>query len=275
MKSRKLIILILIILTTLLMTACTNGEQNFEITEEDIEIIRDLTFQDVEEELTYAIEDFVADYSYLEIANLEFTQDKLAVDSINQVKKFNNIEMRLRLEIDAEEADIDLEDELTMEYNFSDFVSAIEDDLIASLISDQPYEFSMVITTDINFVDREHNLGHGSVSGNVRDSNTITTLRNEESEAEKLALEKTFDLIREDLETYQLSRFGIIENIFIIDFFDYPAEGEPSLTMEELSEKLFKLVREDLDFIEYMDNQADQLLVMFNEESFNYDLNNK
>lgn len=275
MKSRKLIILILIILTTLLMTACTNGEQNFEITEEDIEIIRDLTFQDVEEELTYAIEDFVADYSYLEIANLEFTQDKLAVDSINQVKKFNNIEMRLRLEIDAEEADIDLEDELTMEHNFSDFVSAIEDDLIASLISDQPYEFSMVITTDINFVDREHNLGHGSVSGNVRDSNTITTLRNEESEAEKLALEKTFDLIREDLETYQLSRFGIIENIFIIDFFDYPAEGEPSLTMEELSEKLFKLVREDLDFIEYMDNQADQLLVMFNEESFNYDLNNK
>lgn len=257
------------------MTACTNGEQNFEITEEDIEIIRDLTFQDVEEELTYAIEDFVADYSYLEIANLEFTQDKLAVDSINQVKKFNNIEMRLRLEIDAEEADIDLEDELTMEDSFSDFVSAIEDDLITILISEQPYEFSRVITTDINFVDREHNLGHGSVSGNIRDSNIITTLRNEESEAEKLALEKTFDLIREDLESYQLYRFGIIDNIFIIDFFDYAIEGEPNITMEELSEELYTLVTEDLDFIEYIDNQANQLIVMFTEKSFNYDINKK
>lgn len=275
MNSRKLIIFAMIVLISLLMTACTSEDQMFEITEEDIDIIRDLTFQDVEEELTYTIEGFVATYSYLKIDNLEFIQDKLAVDSINEVKKFNNIEMRLKIEIDSEEAEIDIEDEVTMENNFSDFVSAIEDDLITTLISEQPYEFSRVITMDINFVDREHNLGHGSVSGNIRDSNIITTLRSEESEAERLALEKTFDLIREDLETYQLSRFGIMDNTFIIDFFNYSLEGEPNITMEEISEKLYTLVSEDLDFIEYIDNQANQLVVMFDEKSFNYDINNK
>lgn len=274
MKKKTPMLLAIIIFILILITACTGEDQIVEITQEDIEIVRNVTFEDVEEELTFVVEDFVQDYDYLTVTNLEFIQDELAVDSVNEVKKFNNIEMRLELMLDSDQAQIDVDDEVFMQDNFSELAATIEKELLDTLIVQNPHEFSRVITTSINFEDKENNLQHSLVSGHIRDSEIMTTLRNEESEAERAALEKTFDLIREDKEDYQLSRFGIEEDRLLIVFFDYGNDGEPNLTIEELSEKLHDLVNQDEDFDQYILNRADELIIMFNEQSFNYDINN-
>lgn len=272
MKTKTPLILI-IILALVLMTACTGQDDSIEITEQDIEIVRDLTFEDVKENLTIAIEDFVGNYSYLRILDLEFIQDKLAVDSINEVKKFNNIEMRLKLEVDSDEGRIDVSNDLTMEEDFSQSVDVIEEDLLNNLLRENPYEFSRVITTGITFLDKENSLQYSSVSGNIRDSEILTALRNEESESEKAALAKTFDIIGEDRTAYQLNKFGIMDNRFIMVFHDRTLEGEDAnLTPEELSGRLYTLVSEDIDFEQYINSRADELIIMFTEISYNFDL---
>lgn len=206
--KKKTWILLLILLLSLLITACTSDDQGIEISEEDIEIVNNISFEDVEGNLTFAVEEFVSNYTYLKISDLEFEQDKLAVDSINEVKKFNNIEMRIKLEVDSDSAKIDTQDDHLMEENFSQFVDEIEEDLLTYLLSNNPYEFSRVITTGVTFLDKENSLQHSSVSGNIRDSEILTALRNEESESEKAALAKTFDIIGDDRGAYELAKFA-------------------------------------------------------------------
>lgn len=271
--KRKTPLILIIILALVLITACTGGEEAIEITEADIEIVRNLTFDDVKDNLTIAIEHFVGNYSYLRISDLEFVQDKLAVDYINEVKKFNNIEMRLKLEVDSDEGQIDIEDDLTAEGNFSQFVDGVEEDLLSKLLKENPYEFSRVITVGMTFLDKENSLQHSSVSGNIRDSQILTALRNEESESEKAALAKTFDIIGPDKESYKLNKFGIMDNLFIMDIHNIAIEGEEAnLSPKELSDRLYNLVSEDIDFQQYINSRADELVIMFTERSYNFDL---
>lgn len=79
--------------------------------------------------------------------------------------------------------------------------------------------------------------------GNLMDSETMIALSNKESKEENLILEETFNYIKDDKEKYEVTRFGIEDNILIIEFNLHSTYSDNlSKELEKMSIELSDLV---------------------------------
>ena len=248
MKSKRNLILAIIIML-LLTTACNeeNGpttklvdDETTDIRNLDLEELHNVTFEDVEGEVTRVVNQYVEEDNYLSTSVIRVMEEELAVDHHSEVKKFNNINVNIEFRVNLEEAKIDNESD------FTDYADKAGKEIKVALDNEIPLEFSRVETLSFHFTDysREQNYLVSYVQS--KEPETLVAFRNEESEAEKLALEKTFEVIGEDKESYILTKFGIRNEILWIDFIDHISDIEANQTIEELSQSLYNLVSSEI-----------------------------
>lgn len=280
MKDKTYFYLILIV-ALIFVTACSDNDQpirdeiSSSITEEDIKSVKKLTFHETKENLEFIINDYLKDYYYITINSLDFIEDKLAVEAKNEVKKFNNIQLIMELEIDSEEAEIEIKKNLSnseKERVFIQFIDDIERGLLNTLNKETPYEFSKIESTSISYIDEINRIHHTSNMGNIRNSETMIALRNEESQEEQIALENLFAFIENQKDKYQLFRFGIENNQLVMEFYEHHTEAELYLSPEDLSDELHSLVIEDESFTQYIDGRAQELIIVFTNDIFEYEI---
>lgn len=135
MKRTKFLIIGIIILL-ILITSCSSTNISGNISKEDIDKVRNTTYDDVVKKLSDIINDFIDEHSYFSISNIEFIEDKLAVDDKNEVKKFNNIKIVLNIDVNSEETPIDLKEEMTISEKseaFKEFTSNMNRELLDKL----------------------------------------------------------------------------------------------------------------------------------------------
>src|SRR5699024_2903823 len=124
-------------------------------------------------------------------------------------------------------------------------------------------EYSKVGNIEVLYTDNKNKLKYNSNMSNLRDSETMISLRNEESEEEKFALDKVFDYIKEDKDTYELIRFGIDNNIFIIEFNLHSTYDD--IYNKKMSNELHELISKNENSVKYIANQEVKVMkVIFN-----------
>ncbi|WMM25696.1 hypothetical protein RBU61_03245 [Tissierella sp. MB52-C2] len=255
------------IIVLLLVTLCGSGS----ISKEDINKVKNISYDDIVISLSNIINNFLYEYDYYTVSNLEFVEDKLAIDNTNEVKKFNNIKILLDIEVDLEKDSNDLKKDMTMaeKYKFfNELAKNTNKDLLDILHKESPIAYSKVGRVETSYIDTKNKLKYSSNINNSRDSQTMITLRNEESEGEKLILEAIFDYIRECKENYELKRFGTDNNKLIIEFDLYTVDDIHNQEIEKTSNGLFELIMENENTNRYIEEQeVKSIKVIFNKET--------
>ncbi|WP_353092905.1 hypothetical protein [Tissierella praeacuta] len=255
------------IILLVLVTSC--GPSN--ISKEDINRVRNIGYNDVETSLSSIINDFLHEYDYYTVSNLEFVEDKLAIDNTNEVKKFNNIKILLDIEVDLDKFSTDLKKDMTIiekDKAFNELTKNTNENLLDILHKESSIEYSKVGRLEISYTDTKNKLKYSSNINNSRDSQTMITLRNEESEGEKLILEEIFDYIREYKENYELKRFGTDSNILIIEFDIYTVDDIHNQEIEKISNGLFEMITENENTNKYInDEEVKSMKIIFNKET--------
>lgn len=272
MKAKKRYIVIVILLF-IFIAACTDskvtdntdkpGDETTSISEEEIEKVKKLKLHDVDNVISSVIDDYLKEDDYLTIGRIDFVEDKLLVDSKNQVKKFNNIKMTLDLELDPEKAPIQTKDSMSQsekEKEFKEFASEKEKELLAYLNNKQPHEFSKIYETNIRYIDKINKLEHSAEMDHLRDDETILALRNEESQVERELLKELFTYTSGDKRDYQINRFGIEDDKLLIEFINYSVEEEE---LEDLSQEIYKEILGYDDLNKYTANEITELEIIF------------
>ena len=67
------------IILLILVTSCSSSN----ISKKDINKVKNTSYDDVVKNLSTIINDFLYNYDYYTVSNLEFVEDKLAIDNIN------------------------------------------------------------------------------------------------------------------------------------------------------------------------------------------------
>jgi hypothetical protein len=255
------------IIVLLLVTSCGSGS----ISKKDINKVKNISYDDVVTSLSNIINDFLYEYDYYTVSNLEFVEDKLAIDNTNEVKKFNNIKILLDIEVDLEKNTTDLKKDMTIaeKYKlFNELAKNTNKDLLDILHKESPIAYSKVGRVETSYTDTKDKLKYSSNINNSRDSQTMIALRNEESESEKLILEEIFHYIRGYKENYELKRFGTDNNELIIEFDLYTVDDIHNQEIEKISNGLFELIMEKENTNRYIEEQeAKSIKVIFNKES--------
>ena len=255
------------IIVLLLVTSCGSGS----ISKKDINKVKNISYDDVVTSLSNIINDFLYEYDYYTVSNLEFVEDKLAIDNTNEVKKFNNIKILLDIEVDLEKNTTDLKKDMTIaeKYKlFNELAKNTNKDLLDILHKESPIAYSKVGRVETSYTDTKDKLKYSSNINNSRDSQTMIALRNEESESEKLILEEIFHYIRGYKENYELKRFGTDNNELIIEFDLYTVDDIHNQEIEKISNGLFELIMEKENTNRYIEEQeAKSIKVIFNRES--------
>ncbi|MBU5425787.1 hypothetical protein KQI41_05105 [Tissierella pigra] len=254
------------IILLLLVTSCGSGS----ISKEDINKVKNISYDEVVTNLSGIINDFLHGYDYYTVSNLEFIEDKLAIDNINEVKKFNNIKILLDIEVDLDKFSTDLEKDRTIaekDQAFNELAKNTNKDLLDILHKESPIEYSKVGRLEILYTDTKNKLKYSSNINNSRDSQTMITLRNEESKGEKLILEEIFDYIRQYKKNYELKRFGKDNNELIIEFDLYTVNEIHNQEIEKISNELFELIMENENTNRYInDGEVKSMKIVFNKE---------
>lgn len=255
------------IIVLLLVTSCSYSN----ISKGDIDKVKNISYDDVVTNLSNIINDFVYEYDYYTISDLKFMEDKLSIDNMNEVKKFNNIKILLDIEVDLEKDSNDLKKDMTMaeKYKlFNELAKNTNKDLLDILHKESLIAYSKVGRVEISYTDTKNKLKYSSNINNSRDSQTMITLRNEESEGEKLILEEIFDYIREYKKNYELRRFGTDNNELIIEFDLYTVDDIHNQEIEKISNGLFKLIMEKENTNTYIEEQeVKSIKAIFNKET--------
>lgn len=194
MKNRKYYMIAIIML--LIFTAgCNSDNRSKNTLEEDIRTMRNTTYDDVVEIVSIDIYDFMDEHDYYKVTNLQFKEDKLAVDDQDQVKKFNNISINLNIEVDSEKTPIEFKEDMSFlnkERAFVEFMSDENRELLITLQEKHPIEYSKVGNAEALYIDNKNTpkLKYSSNTGILMDSETITALNDNEPEEEDLILKK-------------------------------------------------------------------------------------
>ena len=201
---------------------------------------------------------------------MEFVEDKLAIDNINEVKRFNNIKILLDIEVDLDKFATDLKKDMTIaekDKAFNDLTKDTNKNLLDILHKENPIEYSKVGRLQISYTDTKNKLKYSSNINNSRDSQTMITLRNEESKGEKLILEEIFDYIRQYKKNYELKRFGKDNNELIIEFDLYTVNEIHNQEIEKISNGLFEIIIENENTNRYInDGEVKSMKIVFNKE---------
>ncbi|WP_333638155.1 hypothetical protein [Tissierella praeacuta] len=255
------------IILLVLVTSCSSTN----ISKEDISKVRNISYDDVVKNLSNIINDFLYNYDYCTVSNLEFVEDKLAIDNTNEVKKFNNIKILLDIEVDLDKFSTDLKKDMTIaekDKAFNELTKNTNKDLLDILHKESTIEYSKVGRLEISYADRKNKLKYSSNINNSRDSQTMITLRNEKSEGEKLILEEIFKYIKEYKKNYELKRFGTDNNILIIEFHIYTVDDIHNQEIEKISKGLFHMIMENENTNKYInDEEVKSMKIIFNKET--------
>ncbi|MGJ0846247.1 hypothetical protein ACR77J_06135 [Tissierella praeacuta] len=255
------------IILIVLVTSCSSAN----ISKEDINKVKNISYDDVVKNLSNIINDFLYNYDYYTVSNLEFVEDKLAIDNTNEVKKFNNIKILLDIEVDLDKFSTDLKKDMTIaekDKDFKELTKNTNKDLLDILHKESTIEYSKVGRLEISYADRKNKLKYSSNINNSRDSQTMITLRNEKSEGEKLILEEIFKYIKEYKKNYELKRFGTDNNILIIEFHIYTVDGIHNQEIEKISKGLFHMIMENENTNKYInDEEVKSMKIIFNKET--------
>ncbi|SHE76152.1 hypothetical protein SAMN02745784_01720 [Tissierella praeacuta DSM 18095] len=255
------------IILLVLVTSCSSTN----ISKEDISKVKNISYDDVVKNLSNIINDFLYNYDYYTVSNLEFVEDKLAIDNTNEVKKFNNIKILLDIEVDLDKFSTDLKKDMTIaekDKAFKELTKNTNKDLLDILHKESTIEYSKVGRLEISYADRKNKLKYSSNINNSRDSQTMITLRNEKSEGEKLILEEIFKYIKEYKKNYELKRFGTDNNILIIEFHIYTVDGIHNQEIEKISKGLFHMIMENENTNKYInDEEVKSMKIIFNKET--------
>ncbi|TCU75625.1 hypothetical protein EV204_103180 [Tissierella praeacuta] len=255
------------IILLVLVTSCSSTN----ISKEDISKVKNISYDDVVKNLSNIINDFLYNYDYYTVSNLEFVEDKLAIDNINEVKKFNNIKILLDIEVDLDKFSTDLKKDMTIaekDKAFNELTKNTNKDLLDILHKESPIEYSKIGRLEISYTDRKNKLKYSSNINNSRHSQTMITLRNEKSEGEKLILEEIFKYIKEYKKNYELKRFGTDNNILIIEFYIYTVDDIHNQEIEKISKGLFHMIMENENTNKYInDEEVKSMKIIFNKET--------
>ncbi|WP_312668073.1 hypothetical protein [Tissierella praeacuta] len=255
------------IILLVLVTSCSSTN----ISKEDISKVKNISYDDVVKNLSNIINDFLYNYDYYTVSNLEFVEDKLAIDNTNEVKKFNNIKILLDIEVDLDKFSTDLKKDMTIaekDKAFNELTKNTNKDLLDILHKESPIEYSKIGRLEISYTDRKNKLKYSSNINNSRDSQTMITLRNEKFEGEKLILEEIFKYIKEYKKNYELKRFGTDNNILIIEFHIYAVDDIHNQEIEKISKGLLHMIMENENTNKYInDEEVKSMKIIFNKET--------
>lgn len=150
---------------------------------------------------------------------------------------------------------------------FNDLTKDTNKGLLDTLHKENPIEYSKVGGLQILYTDTKNKLKYSSNINNSRDSQTMITLRNEESKGEKLILEEIFDYIRQYKKNYELKRFGIDNNELIIEFDLYTVNEIHNQEIEKISNGLFEIIIKNENTNRYInDGEVKSMKIVFNKE---------
>lgn len=275
MKKKNSYLMAMIFLL-ILITACGSKNTANENLNKELEKINNLTYSEVEKELTKSIKEFMNENPHYTAVNIGFSQDDLAVDSQYELKKFNNIEMKIGIEVDSNEAPVKINPNMEfskMSKLFEEAMLDMNQELLEVLSEENPIEYAKIGQISIKNKDSKYKLEYDFKMENLSDEQTMTYLRNEESEEEKESLEKVFEFIKGSKEKHELRRFGVEEKILIIEFdLDGSVNGDSVRELAKMSNGLHNLSVKDSSLQEYIsNNKVRSMKIIFDRQEDNVD----
>lgn len=258
MKNKYYYILGIIILL-LAISSCGKNDSRDVILEKNLEKVSEVKYSQVEEAITKNLEEIMEDKEYYAANNIRFVQDELAIDDENEVKKFNNIKMKFGIEVNSELSPIEIEEGMTpekMEKNFNKFMEEMNEELLEELHKENPIEYGKIGEFIIINKDSKHSLEYNFNEINSKDSETMKSLRNENSKEEKEAIERLFEFMDGTRDVYELTRFGSEENVLVIEFNLYKDIGGKDIReLAKMSNDVHNLAAKDNKFQSYIEEK--------------------
>lgn len=258
MKNKYYYILGIIILL-LAISSCGKNDSRDVILEKNLEKVSEVKYSQVEEAITKNLEEIMEDKEYYAANNIRFVQDELAIDDENEVKKFNNIKMKFGIEVNSELSPIEIEEGMTpekMEKNFNKFMEEMNEELLEELHKENPIEYGKIGEFIIINKDSKHSLEYNFNEINSKDSETMKSLRNENSKEEKEAIERLFEFMDGTRDVYELTRFGSEENVLVIEFNLYKDIGGKDIReLAKMSNDVHNLAVKDNKFQSYIEEK--------------------
>lgn len=258
MKNKYYYILGIIILL-LAISSCGKNDSRDVILEKNLEKVSEVKYSQVEEAITKNLEEIMEDKEYYAANNIRFVQDELAIDDENEVKKFNNIKMKFGIEVNSELSPIEIEEGMTpekMEKNFNKFMEEMNEELLEELHKENPIEYGKIGEFIIINKDSKHSLEYNFNEINSKDSETMKSLRNENSKEEKEAIERLYEFMDGTRDVYELTRFGSEENVLVIEFNLYKDIGGKDIReLAKMSNDVHNLAVKDNKFQSYIEEK--------------------
>lgn len=257
--KKKIFLNLTLFIFIFILVSCKSNEK---ASQEDINKIKEISYTEVMENITKTIEEFDKKYDYLEVEDINFSEDKLVVDTNNKVKKFNNIILELKVEFDLTKASgEDIKNMSTSEKDklFDKFTRESKMELQDNMNKNNLMEFVRIGEINSIYTDSKNKIKNNENHGMLRDKDTMKSLAIYENESEKIVLDSLFnylDNILEDkkdiMESYDIKRFGIDKSYILLelDIYDNDKKEEDS---EEISNDLNNIIKENTEYIKDID----------------------